>query len=165
MVRGMRSLRCCKLFDPCRCVGKATLALALVQRCGLVRVELDGIWWGPNWADTNANDIAARVAERIGVVGGWVADGNYLDEVASVLWSGADVIVWLDLPRRVGFAGAVYRSTRRVSAARTLGMAIVRTGVCSPRHLVALWRRWPDYPSCIKAVAQSNSSNPSIQRV
>jgi len=140
-------------------VGKSTLALALVQRCGLVRVELDEISWGPNWTSTNAHDLAARVAERIGDVDGWVADGNYLDEVASVLWSGADVIVWLDLPRWVGFASAVYRSTRRVIGRQELWNGNRENWrVFTPASLFALWRRWPDYPSSIEAVAQSDPS-------
>lgn len=99
------------------------------------------------------------MAERISDVGGWVADGNYLDEVASVLWSDADAIVWLDLPRRVGFASAVYRTTRRVIGRQELWNSNRESWrVLTPASLFALWRRWPGYPSRIEALAQSDPS-------
>jgi len=140
-------------------VGKSTLAVALVQRCGLVRVELDELWWGPNWTSTNAHDLAAQVTERISDVDGWVADGNYLDEVASVLWSEADVIVWLDLPRRVGFASAVSRTIRRVIGRQELWNGNRESWrVLTSPSLLALWRRCPDYPSHIEALAERDPS-------
>gem|GEM_PF-2370040 len=84
-------------------VGKTTVASALAQRCDLVRVELDELWWGPHWTSAGSSELRTRVSARIDHVDGWVADGNYLDEVSSMLWGSADVIVWLDLPRRTGF--------------------------------------------------------------
>jgi len=84
-------------------VGRTTAASALAQRCDLVRVELDELWWGPHWTSAGSSELRTRVSARIDHVDGWEADGNYLDEVSSMLWGSADVIVWLDLPRRTGF--------------------------------------------------------------
>jgi adenylate kinase family enzyme len=44
---------------------------------------------------------------------GWVADGNY-SLVRDMLWSRADTVVWLDLPRTVTLRRVLLRTARRV---------------------------------------------------
>ena len=138
-------------------VGKTTMANALAQQCDLVSVELDELWWGPRWTSADASELRARVTARIDHVDGWVADGNYLDEVSSMLWSSADVIVWLDLPRRTGFVRAVCRSFRRVVSRQELWNGNRETWrVLTPSSLGALWRRWPDYPRRIETLLRAD---------
>jgi len=140
-------------------VGKTTMANALAQQCDLVSVELDELWWGPHWTSADASELRARVTARIDHVDGWVADGNYLDEVSSMLWSSADVIVWLDLPRRTGFVRAVRRSSRRVMSRQELWNGNRETWrVLTPSSLRALWRRWPDYPRRIETLLRADPS-------
>jgi len=138
-------------------VGKTTVASALAQQCDLVRVELDELCWGPHWTSAGSSELRARVSARIDHVDGWVADGNYLDEVSSVLWGSADVIVWLDLPRRTGFVRAVRRSFRRVMSRQELWNGNRETWrVLTPSSLRALWRRWPDYPRRIETLLRAD---------
>ena len=140
-------------------VGKTTVASALAQQCDLVRVELDELCWGPHWTSADSSELRARVSARIDHVDGWVADGNYLDEVSSVLWGSADVIVWLDLPRRTGFVRAVRRSFRRVVSRQELWNGNRETWrVLTPSSLRALWRRWPDYPRRIETLLRADPS-------
>ena len=77
--------------------GKTTLAIALADRLGVGRTELDGLFHLPGW--TELPDVEFRAAVT-GVVDGpgWVVDGNYR-QVRDLVWARAQVIVVLDLPR------------------------------------------------------------------
>lgn len=86
------------------------MARELSAHLAVPHVELDGLFHGPNWEQraTFAEDV--DVATRSA---GWVVDGNYV-EVRDLLWSRADTVVWLDLPRSTTVRRAVTRTFRRV---------------------------------------------------
>lgn len=94
--------------------GKSTLARRLAAHLGVPHVELDAIFHGPGWTvrDTFVEEVARLTSD-----GDWVVDGNYA-AVRDLLWSRADTILWLDLPRRITVRRAlvrtVMRATRRV---------------------------------------------------
>lgn len=75
--------------------GKTTLARTIAARRGLPHVELDALFHGPNWQrrPTFEDDVDRATREPQ-----WVVDGNYTP-VRELLWSRADTIVWIDLPR------------------------------------------------------------------
>jgi adenylate kinase family enzyme len=75
--------------------GKSTLARAIAARLRVPCIELDALQHGKNW--TPRPTFAADV-ERFSREASWVADGHYAD-VRDLLWSRADTIIWLDLPR------------------------------------------------------------------
>ena len=95
--------------------GKTTFARRLAATLDAGCVELDELFWGPEWRPKPeaeflrlSADAAAR--ER------WVVDGNY--RVARpLLWTRATAIVWLDY----GFGTALLRTLRR-----TLRRALTR---------------------------------------
>lgn len=73
-------------------VGKSTFAAALARATGSTHIELDALYWGPEWMAVPHEQFEARVrsateGER------WVADGNYT-AVRDVLWARAAHIVW-----------------------------------------------------------------------
>lgn len=80
--------------------GKTTLARELARRFGVRHVELDAIFWGPNW--TQRRDEFPREVAEAAAGDAWVIDGNYsgLGGFATV-WPRADAVIWLDysLPR------------------------------------------------------------------
>lgn len=80
----------------------------------------------------------------------WVVDGNYLDEIADLVWPRADIIVWMDPPRRVAVRRAVLRSGSRVVRKSELwnGNRQPLAGL-SPRSISGLVRRWPTYSAAI----------------
>ena len=96
--------------------GKTTVARAIARRLGTPAIELDGIVHQPGWVELPTPEFRHRVRALI-ARDTWVIDGNYGSRVQDLVWSRADTIVWLDLPRRV----VVTRVTRR-----TVGRVILR---------------------------------------
>jgi adenylate kinase family enzyme len=93
--------------------GKTTLARRLGSRLALPHVELDSLWWDPDWTESGAEKFTQRAAP---IVAGdrWVVDGNYVTVGArDVIWPRADTIVWLDHPRSVTVPRVVRRTIMR----------------------------------------------------
>ena len=99
--------------------GKSTFAAELARRLDLAYVELDALFWGPNWTEPNSEAFRACVCEAMAAAPhGWVIDGNYDSRLGDTVTSSADVIVWLDLPlhlkvRRV-WGRTIYRIRNQV---------------------------------------------------
>ena len=131
--------------------GKSSVAAQVAQLVGVAHVELDSLWWGPGWAPTGRDHLRGGLSDVLRI-DRWVIDGNYIDEVADLVWPRADVIVWLDPPRRVAVRRAVRRSARRVLSSETLwnGNRESLTSL-SPRSIASLVRRWPSYSERIAA--------------
>lgn len=92
--------------------GKTTLARMLAARMSVPHLELDSLNHQPGWQPLETSAFRERVgvfvaAER------WVVDGNY-SKVRDVVWSRADTVVFLDLPRWRVMAQLVPRTLRRV---------------------------------------------------
>jgi adenylate kinase family enzyme len=94
--------------------GKTTLARSLAARLDVEHVELDGIFHQPNWVELPRDEFGRRVGERLDAASeGWTACGNY-SSIRDVVWSRADTVVWLDLPRRIVMRRLTARTVRRV---------------------------------------------------
>jgi adenylate kinase family enzyme len=74
--------------------GKTTLARQLAQRLGVPHVELDALHWEPGWTEAPTAVFRQRVAEAL-KGNSWVVDGNY-HTVRDIVWSQANLLVWLD---------------------------------------------------------------------
>ena len=79
--------------------GKTTATKMLANRLGLRLIELDAVFWKPNWGET-ADDEFLPAVEEATRGDRWVLDGNY-SRPRSTVWPRADTIIWLDysLPR------------------------------------------------------------------
>ncbi|WP_369818123.1 hypothetical protein [Acidovorax sp. Root219] len=67
--------------------GKSTFAAALAHATGSPHIELDALYWGPEWTAVPHEQFEARV--RSATEGEcWVADGNYT-ALREVLWGRA----------------------------------------------------------------------------
>ncbi len=92
--------------------GKTTLARQVGAALGLPVVELDALFWRPNWQETpwdefRNNALAALAAQP----DGWVCDGNY-SPIRDAILPQADTVIWLRLPFRVSFWRLLKRTLR-----------------------------------------------------
>ncbi len=74
--------------------GKTTLANSLSARLNLPHVELDAIYWGPNWTPAPREEFRAGVSQALEGER-WVVDGNY-SKARDIIWPRADTIIWLN---------------------------------------------------------------------
>ncbi len=94
--------------------GKSTLARSLSNFFQINEIELDEINWLPNWENRQTSDkegFIKDVALKISTES-WVATGGYLS-VRDLLWSRANIIIWLDLPYLTVLKRVVLRSLKR----------------------------------------------------
>lgn len=136
--------------------GKSTLASEAAVALSAVHVELDSIWWQAGWVHLEPEDFRVEVRNLLTPLPRWIADGNYIDEVASELWPLAEVLVWIDLRRWTAFRRAVLRSARRLLTRQELWNGNRESlDVLSPRSLLRLWSRWPSYGDRIREMLGS----------
>jgi hypothetical protein len=140
------------------CSGKTTFARRLAGILGARHVELDSLYWGPEWTprpDFRHEALAVAQQSR------WVIDGNY-SGVRDVIWRRSTAIVWLDYSFARVFSRALRRTARRVVTGErlysgnreTIGSAlfdpegipwwVLRTHGKRRREFPALFRR-PEY--------------------
>jgi adenylate kinase family enzyme len=89
--------------------GKTTLAARVSVVLGVPHVEIDALFHGPGW--TPLETFEAEVA-RFSCGPAWVTEWQY-DAVRDLLAARADLLVWLDLPRRTVMRQVVSRTVRR----------------------------------------------------
>ena len=101
--------------------GKTSLSRALGELIGLPVIELDAVFWLPNWVQRDPADMLDIVETRIAdAKDGWITDGNY-SKIRPHVLPKADTVIWLNLPRWV--------TTVRI-AKRTLLNAVRRNRIC-----------------------------------
>jgi adenylate kinase family enzyme len=93
--------------------GKTTLARALAAELGVPHLELDSVFHQPGWQPLD-RPVFVRLVDEFTQAPGWVVDGNY-SAVRELIWSRADTVVWLDLPRRLVMRQVIWRTLRRVA--------------------------------------------------
>jgi adenylate kinase family enzyme len=93
--------------------GGTTFGRELAARLGVPFHELDALHWRPNWVESSAEELRARV---VPIVAGdaWVIDGWYHGKLGDLVPRHADLVVWLDLPWRVWLPRQLRRTLRRV---------------------------------------------------
>ncbi len=89
--------------------GKTTIAAAVADILGILHVEIDALYHGPNWTprpsfEAEVREFSSRPA--------WVTEWQY-NSVRPLLAERADLVVWLDLPRRTVMRQVVARTVRR----------------------------------------------------
>jgi adenylate kinase family enzyme len=125
--------------------GKTWMARALAARLGVPHVELDALYWEPDWAEAPPERLRERVLAATAAEG-WVADGNY-SKLRDVLWPRADTIVWLDYSLPVVLWRVIARTLRRMLTREVLwngNRESFRTTFLS-RNSILLWA-WQTHP-------------------
>lgn len=92
------------------CSGKTRLARAIASRLDLPHVELDALFWGPDWTPVAPDLFRGRVDDAA-AGDQWVIDGGY-SPVRDLIWARVDTVVWLDYAMRI----VLFRWARRTVA-------------------------------------------------
>jgi hypothetical protein len=97
--------------------GKTTLARELAASLGVPHVELDTLYFGPQFTTVPLELLRERTTEAL-AGDRWVTDGNKR-AVRDLIWPRADTIVWLDYAVTVSMWRLGKRARRRTSQIRT----------------------------------------------
>jgi adenylate kinase family enzyme len=93
------------------CVGKTTFSRRLAAALASPVVQLDELYWGPNWTARPEKEFIGSV-ERATTGPRWVVDGNY-STIRDVVWPRATAVIWLNLGFPTVFARALRRTLVR----------------------------------------------------
>ena len=93
------------------CSGKTTLAASLANTLHAPHIELDALYWGPNWTACPTEQLRA-VVDQATAQPRWVCDGNY-SMVRDLVWPRATSIVWLNYSFSLVFTRALRRTFSR----------------------------------------------------
>lgn len=91
--------------------GKSTLAKGLAEKFNLDFIELDALYWEPNWKGAELEVFWKRV-ETATSSQAWVVAGNYRI-VRDLIWHKAQAVIWLDYPFQIVFWRLLTRAIRR----------------------------------------------------
>ena len=117
--------------------GKTTLARALASALQVPHVELDSLYFGPEFSTVPLALLRERTSAAI-AGDRWVTDGNKA-AVRDLVWPRADTIVWLDYPLGLRLWRLAKRARGRASDL-TARAAETGTTTALPRQLLAAAR-------------------------
>lgn len=92
--------------------GKTVLAQKIAQKLAIPYIELDALYWGPDWTPYPTDDFRASV-EQATQGANWVVDGNH-SHVRDIVWPRANTLIWLDYSLPVITWNLIKRTTRRL---------------------------------------------------
>lgn len=99
--------------------GKTTLARTIAAELGVIHLELDALYHGPDWTPTEPEAFRAAVTQVVDRPG-WVVDGNYRSALDGVVAERAHLVVVIDLPVPMTMARVIRRTVRRAVTRQTL---------------------------------------------
>lgn len=94
--------------------GKSTVAKKIAKKLSIPYVEMDRIFWGPNWSCPSDEEFFTNLKNEISS-DKWVLDGNYTRTIP-IKWKKAQLIVWVDLPFKNTLYQAVTRAYKRAKS-------------------------------------------------
>jgi adenylate kinase family enzyme len=112
------------------CCGKSTFSRRLAERLDRRHIELDALYWGPNWTPTP--DFASRLDEATAAEE-WIADGNYT-MVRDLTWRRATAMVWLNFSFPLVFWRSLARTCSRIATGESICNGNRETVVASFFH-------------------------------
>jgi adenylate kinase family enzyme len=92
--------------------GKTTFGRELASVLQIPFIELDAIFWGPDWSEPDDSELFPKLSAALSG-DNWVLDGNY-SRTLDIKWERVDSVIWLDFsfPRTV--AQAIKRAVSRI---------------------------------------------------
>lgn len=93
--------------------GKTTVAKTIAKILNQPHIEIDQIFWGPNWQKPTNRDFYDRLKLSLENSNAYVLDGNYT-KTNSLKLSHVQTVVWLNLPLNQNFFQLVKRTLARL---------------------------------------------------
>jgi adenylate kinase family enzyme len=87
--------------------GKTTVSQSLSQILKIEHIEMDALFWGPNWSWPNDEEFFTKLEHAL-VKEAWILDGNYTRTIP-LKWKHVEVVIWLDY----SFMRTVLHAVRR----------------------------------------------------
>ena len=87
--------------------GKSTICLELSRVLEIPYIEMDQIFWGPNWTMPFDSQFFENLRASLGQPA-WVLDGNYTRTIP-IKWERVQMVIWLDY----SFARTLLQAIRR----------------------------------------------------
>jgi adenylate kinase family enzyme len=87
--------------------GKSTFARSLANALGIPYIEMDQIFWEPNWTQPTDEIFFNRLVDALNA-NSWVLDGNY-NRTREIKWRTVQTVIWLDY----SFTRTLYQSLKR----------------------------------------------------
>jgi adenylate kinase family enzyme len=94
------------------CSGKTTMARRIADHYRIPYIELDKVFWQPNWTPLPLDQYRLAV-EALAAGDAWVIDGNY-SKVRDIVWGRATDVVWMNLPLATVLWRVIKRTVRRI---------------------------------------------------
>jgi adenylate kinase family enzyme len=92
--------------------GKTTFARRLAAQLGTPHIEMDAVFWEPNWTQPRDEVFFERLS-RVLAGERWVLDGNY-QRTTHVKWARTQTVIWLDFSRTRKTLRVLRRALARV---------------------------------------------------
>ena len=87
--------------------GKSTFSRRLANKLNYPYLEMDKLFWKPNWVEASNEEFFNKLTEAISQ-STWVLDGNYT-KTQSIKWASVDTIIWIDYT----FARTLFQAIKR----------------------------------------------------
>lgn len=87
--------------------GKSTLCKEISKALGIPYIEMDKIFWKPNWTEATDEEFLPELEKSI-TQNSWVLDGNY-SRTRAIKWKDVDIVIWVDF----SFPRTLYQAIKR----------------------------------------------------
>ncbi len=92
--------------------GKSTFGRKLAESLSLPFLEMDAIFWGPDWTFPEDKELFSKLTSALEGEN-WVLDGNYTRTIP-IKWDNIDIVIWLDFSFLRTLFQAVTRAFTRI---------------------------------------------------
>lgn len=92
--------------------GKTTFGRQLADILNIQFIELDAIFWGPNWSHLDDENLKSQLIEAL-KGDQWVLDGNY-SRTTPIKWKRVEVVIWIDYSFPRTLLQAINRAIQRL---------------------------------------------------
>ena len=87
--------------------GKSTLSRQISKSLNIPHIEMDRLFWKPNWKESNDEEFLEKVEKAVSEQS-WVLDGNY-STTNEIKLRTVDIVIWIDF----SFSKTLYQAIKR----------------------------------------------------